>query len=230
MDSDSQSSPVREWYTRTARAAIDRRQGSHTNHSHGILSTPGSPARRQGTCGRERADRRTTPVLRIEMDAYLDIETTGLNPWADSITIVGICRDAPDGTRMLQLVGHDITLDSVESALEGVTTLHTYNGAQFDMRFLEAQLNLKLPATIVHRDLMYDCWRRNLYGGLKSVERQLGIARNIQGVSGREAVTLWWRYVENGDLDALERLLAYNREDVENLLTLRRLLDTCNTV
>lgn len=159
------------------------------------------------------------------MDAYLDIETTGLSPYGDQITVVGIYRDCRDSVRMRQLVGHEITRDSVEEALQGVTTLHTYNGVQFDMRFLEAQLGVTLPASARHRDLMHDCWKRHLYGGLKAVERALGIPRSVEGVTGREAVSLWWRYVENGDVDALERLLAYNREDVENLLKLRQLLD-----
>lgn len=159
------------------------------------------------------------------MEAYLDIETTGLSPSMDSITVVGIYRDCHEGAVMQQLVGHEINRDSVSAALAGVTTLHTYNGVQFDMRFIEIQLQFRLPAQVVHRDLMYDCWKRNLYGGLKSVERQLGIPRSVQGVSGREAVVLWWRWVDSGDLEALERLLAYNREDVENLVKLRALLD-----
>jgi uncharacterized protein YprB with RNaseH-like and TPR domain len=68
---------------------------------------------------------------------------------------------------------------------------------------------------------MYECWKHNLYGGLKSVERQLGIAREVQGVSGRMAVELWWRYVRYDDTNALRRLLDYNREDVLNLRRVR---------
>jgi uncharacterized protein YprB with RNaseH-like and TPR domain len=71
---------------------------------------------------------------------------------------------------------------------------------------------------------MYDCWKKNLYGGLKSVERQLGIPRVLTEVSGYEAVRLWWRYVDYFDLDALNTLLEYNREDVINLKTLKEKL------
>ena len=71
---------------------------------------------------------------------------------------------------------------------------------------------------------MYDCWRNNLYGGFKAVERQLGIARALTEVNGYQAVLLWWRYVESFDLDALNALLAYNKEDVVNLRILKERL------
>jgi uncharacterized protein YprB with RNaseH-like and TPR domain len=75
---------------------------------------------------------------------------------------------------------------------------------------------------------MYDCWRNNLYGGLKSVERQLGIERQLKGVDGREAVRLWWRYRNDYDDEALRTLLAYNSEDLLNLKVLRgRLTSFC---
>ena len=75
-----------------------------------------------------------------------------------------------------------------------------------------------------HYDLMYNCWKNNLYGGLKSVERQLGIARNLTDVNGYEAVKLWWKYMDSFDLDALSKLLEYNKEDVVNLKTLKESL------
>jgi uncharacterized protein YprB with RNaseH-like and TPR domain len=75
-----------------------------------------------------------------------------------------------------------------------------------------------------HRDLMYQCWRNNLYGGLKYVEKQLGIQRRLIEVNGYEAVMLWWRYINNYDEDALETLLEYNKEDVMNLMTLKEKL------
>jgi uncharacterized protein YprB with RNaseH-like and TPR domain len=71
---------------------------------------------------------------------------------------------------------------------------------------------------------MYDCWRHNLYGGLKAVERQLGIVRRLKDISGYEAVRLWWKYQNNYDRDALLTLLEYSREDVVNLKTLRETL------
>jgi hypothetical protein len=71
---------------------------------------------------------------------------------------------------------------------------------------------------------MYDCWRNNLFGGFKVVERQLGISRQLQGISGYDAVLLWWRYKNYADRDALDLLLQYNKEDVLNLRALRERL------
>ena len=71
---------------------------------------------------------------------------------------------------------------------------------------------------------MYDCWENNLYGGLKSVERQLGIRRGLTEINGYEAVRLWWSYVNDNDKDALATLLEYNKEDVINLKALKEML------
>ena len=151
------------------------------------------------------------------LEAYLDIETTGLSALFGAITVVGIYLCNDDDTRFIQLVGRDVTSYNILEALEGVDTLYTYNGRRFDLPFIRVQLGINLEETFYHRDLMYDCWRYNLRGGFKAVERQLGIERKLKEVDGREAVRLWWRYVEYFDLDALDKLLEYNREDVVNL-------------
>ena len=48
--------------------------------------------------------------------------------------------------------------------------------------------------------------------------------RKLVEVDGRVAVRLWWRYVDSFDLEALDMLLAYNREDVVNLKELKERL------
>ena len=68
---------------------------------------------------------------------------------------------------------------------------------------------------------MYDCWRCNLFGGFKSVEKKLGINRKLIELDGYEAVRLWWRYINYFDQNALKILLEYNKEDVINLKKLR---------
>jgi uncharacterized protein YprB with RNaseH-like and TPR domain len=71
---------------------------------------------------------------------------------------------------------------------------------------------------------MYDCWRKNLKGGLKAVEQKLGITRRLRDVDGHMAVQLWWAYANNNDEQALQILLEYNEEDVVNLHVLRQQL------
>lgn len=162
--------------------------------------------------------------MQHSIEAYLDIETTGLSPNYDGITVIGIHICDGDGTRFIQLVGKDITANSILEALQGVSIIYTYNGQSFDLPFIHVHLRINLAEIFKHHDLMYDCWRNNLYGGFKAVERQLGIERKLVEINGYEAVRLWWRYIESFDLDALNTLLEYNKEDVLNLKKLKEVL------
>jgi uncharacterized protein YprB with RNaseH-like and TPR domain len=160
-------------------------------------------------------------------EAYLDIETTGLSPHHCQITVVGVhlCRGKEN--RFVQLVGDDISAESLLEALQGVEAIYTYNGSRFDLPFIHHRLGVDLSEIFDHYDLMYDCWRNNLRGGFKAVERQLGIPRRLSDMNGYEAIRLWWRYVNDYDRRALAVLLEYNREDVINLKALREKLEGC---
>ena len=162
--------------------------------------------------------------MRQSIDAYLDIETTGLFVSCDDITVIGIYLYSSGNSRLIQLVGAEATGDNLLEALEGVSTIFTYNGSRFDLPFIYAYLGVDLTDLYQHHDLMYDCWRENLYGGFKAVEVKLGIPRQLKGIGGFEAIMLWWKYQNHNDQDALALLLEYNREDVINLKTLREKL------
>jgi len=158
-------------------------------------------------------------------DAYLDIETTGLSSLCDDITVVGIYLVNGAGSKLVQLVGEEVTRDNLLETLGSVNTIYTYNGSRFDLPFIYASLGTDLTNKYHHHDLMYDCWEKNLHGGLKGVERQLGIPRVLKDIGGLEAVMLWWRYRNYGDHDALNMLLEYNKEDVVNLKVLRERIE-----
>lgn len=158
------------------------------------------------------------------VDAYLDIETTGLSSLYADITVIGLYLVNGSDSRLVQLVGEEVNKDNVLETLRGVDTIFTYNGSRFDLPFIRASLDLDLTDRYYHHDLMYDCWSNNLYGGLKVVEQQLGIPRELKGIGGLEAVMLWWKYQNDGDQDALAMLLQYNKEDVVNLKALRERL------
>ncbi len=157
-------------------------------------------------------------------EAFIDIETTGLAFSGSEITVVGIYLCRGEQSEFIQFVGRDISADAIMDALAGVDMIYTYNGSRFDLPFINSQCGINLDRLFRHRDLMYDCWRQNLHGGLKGVEKQLGISRDIPDVDGREAVRLWWKYVDSFDLDALQKLCDYNKEDVVNLKVLRDML------
>ena len=160
-------------------------------------------------------------------DAYLDIETTGLSPFYHDITVIGIYRHNGKRGRFIQLYGKEITSENLKKALKDVTNIYTYNGSRFDLPFIESFLGISFEEDfeVDHCDLMYTCWQNHLRGGFKSVERQLGIDRETEGVNGFYAVQLWHQYIEDYDLDALNLLLRYNRDDVVNLKALREKLN-----
>jgi uncharacterized protein YprB with RNaseH-like and TPR domain len=157
-------------------------------------------------------------------EAYIDIETTGLTYSASEITVVGIYICRGEETEFIQFIGRDISADVILEALEGVEIIYTYNGARFDLPFIHSQCGINLAERFKHRDLMFDCWSKKLYGGLKGVEKQLGVTRKLPDMNGLEAVKLWWKYVDSFDLDALNKLCEYNKEDVVNLKILRDML------
>jgi hypothetical protein len=156
--------------------------------------------------------------------AYIDIETTGLDPDAGELTVVGIHFEQDGRERMVQLYEDTLTKDNLLAALEGTDILYSYNGAEFDLPFIAAKLGVDLASVFRHCDLMHHCWRRNLYGGQKKVEVKLGISRETTGMDGAHAVALWNDYRSNGSADALRTLLLYNAEDVKNLAHIRRKL------
>ncbi len=162
--------------------------------------------------------------MQYGLEAYLDIETTGLYSRYSEITVIGIYLINGIDTRFVQLVGEDITAESLLEALQGASIIYTYNGSRFDIPFIDSHLGINLASLFQHCDLMYDCWRNDLYGGLKAVERQCGIDRRLKDVNGREAIWLWWKYRNDYDQGALATLLEYNKEDVLNLKTLRERL------
>lgn len=146
-----------------------------------------------------------------ENACFFDIETTGLDRHADRVTTVSFHRG---GETTTLVAGRDLTRETLRYEFERSSLLVSFNGARFDVPFLETAFDCSIDTP--HLDLMYPCRRIGLDGGLKAIEREVGIDRADDDVDGREAVRLWRRY-ERGDEDALDRLVRYNRADARNL-------------
>ena len=146
-----------------------------------------------------------------ERVAYLDIETTGLGAEESIITVIGIY----DGKRSRVYVQGD-NLEQFVTDIEDFTLLVTYNGQQFDLPFLRRKLDI--PLSQAHIDLRYPLATLGYKGGLKKIEKLLGLERAglVSHLDGWCAVVLW-RYHERGETGALETLLHYNLEDVIHL-------------
>ena len=152
------------------------------------------------------------------MKAYLDIETT----FDNSISVVGIHIPGRD---MIQITGVQVTDVNIAFALEGVSTVVTFNGASFDLPFIRRITGLDVKDMVEHRDLLHICRKRGLRGGLKRVEVLLGISRESGITDGRLAPRLWQRWENDSDQEALRVLLQYNKEDCVNLEILESILD-----
>lgn len=147
----------------------------------------------------------------------MDIETS----YRKEITVLGVYRE---DTGIHQLIGSSITPKRILDMLQGIDIIYTYNGSRFDLPVIAKQTGVNLSDHFESHDLMYDCWERNLYGGLKWVERVLGIRRALSGMDGYQAMQLWERYFWFKDKEALQKLLKYNEEDIVNLTFLREKL------
>ena len=152
--------------------------------------------------------------------AFFDIETTGLKPEKHELTTVSIHRG---GETKTLIKGEDLTQEKMREELFQSSLLVSFNGKRFDQPFLEEKLGLNISTP--HIDLMYPCRRIDLTGGLKKIEKDLGIDREQEDVDGREAIRLWKQY-RNGNEQALQKLVEYNQYDARNLQALMEKIES----
>ena len=151
---------------------------------------------------------------------YLDIETTG-GPYGD-VTVVGLFADG----RMTSLIrGDTLTEARLCEEMSRYDLIVTFFGSGFDLPYLQAvfpRLRIDQP----HVDLCFAARQLELRGGLKQIERAVGIEREgaLQGMDGWDAVRMWTRWRHSRDTQALDLLLAYNQADCVNLQPLAGLL------
>ncbi len=150
-----------------------------------------------------------------ERCAFLDIETTGLDKHRNRLTVVGIF----DGKKSKVYI-NGINMDEFEKDIKKYSLIVTFNGKCFDLPFLQ-QKYPDIDFDMLHVDLRFLLRKLGYTGGLKRIEKDVGIVRgdDIKDVDGYEAVRLWHNY-ERGSRDALRTLVDYNIADIENLKAL----------
>lgn len=144
---------------------------------------------------------------------YLDIETSG---YYGDITVIG----GWDGTRFFSFVrGCNLDKQLLAETLAQYEMLVTFNGASFDLPVIERYFSGVIPDGMLHVDLRHVCARVGLRGGLKAIERQLGIGRDegVAMMGGDDAVMLWHQYRMTQEREFIDLLLAYNEADCRNL-------------
>jgi uncharacterized protein YprB with RNaseH-like and TPR domain len=144
--------------------------------------------------------------------AYLDIETEGRAYGDQPITVIGIF----DGVEYRPFVKGE-NLGEFANAISHFSVIVTFFGNGFDLPVIKSAFP-SLNLDQVHIDLCPLMRQIGYRGGLKAIESAIGIERSpeTKGLTGRDAVYLW-RNARSGSKEALDRLLAYNREDVVNL-------------
>lgn len=151
---------------------------------------------------------------------FLDIETAG-GPSGD-VTVVGLFGNG----RMLSLVrGDTLTEARLCEEVSHYDLIVTFFGSGFDLPYLQAMFP-RFRIDQPHLDLCFAAKQLGLRGGLKQIERLIGIEREgaLQGMDGWDAVRMWRRWRHSRDSEALELLLAYNEADCVNLQPLADLL------
>lgn len=144
--------------------------------------------------------------------AYVDIETTGLSKYTNEITLIGVY----DGKNPSIFISGENLNDAIDY-LKQFDIIVSFNGKTFDLPFIEHKFNYKFD-NVIHLDLRYLLKEMGLAGGLKLIEKAVGLTRDdeIANVDGFEAVRLWKSY-KMGNADSLRKLLKYNEEDIVNL-------------
>lgn len=148
--------------------------------------------------------------------SYFDIETTGLSIYEDEPTVV-VCHHKG---KLLTFINGDNLNDFIDILCE-IKLLVSFNGASFDVPFIQEYFNIPtLPCP--HIDLRWVCHHKGLTGGLKLIEKEVGVFRDasIGDIDGREAVFLWHKYKRYHISNALTKLIEYCQADVTALVQL----------
>ena len=164
-------------------------------------------------------------------DALLyDIETTGLNPKASQLYLLGVLLFHKENSEFIQYFAESVRdeeeiLEQFFQLCQTKKVLISFNGEGFDNRFIEAMAKSygKLPLHLYLKQL--DLFklirkRKKFYGlescSLKSCERFLGIYREDR-CNGGELISVYREYLQNKDSEKKNLLLLHNREDIQNL-------------
>lgn len=145
---------------------------------------------------------------------YLDIETSGIAEHA-YITVIGLF-DGQNTKIMIKDV--NLNMDYLRNHLKNYKMLVSFNGSVFDLPFI-LKRHPGLVPPIPHFDLRFHCNSTGMKGGLKEVERKLGIKRGrvVERLYSGDAIKLWKIFKATGDDYYLNLLVEYNEEDCINL-------------
>ena len=168
------------------------------------------------------------PLFRREETVVVDIETTGL---AQSLPVflIGVAYGARDCWEVRQYLARGFEeeaaiLRQVALEMQGRKACVSYNGKAFDEPFVKARFRFHGLSPLVftlHVDLLHTCRRRfgAMYPNCRlttMAEGLLGLVRH-HDVSGEEVPDLYYRFVRDGDEEAIAPVIEHNAADLKAL-------------
>src|SRR5205085_11428981 len=117
---------------------------------------------------------------------------------SDGITTIGLF----DGKTYTCLLAGD-NLENFRDVISHYSMIVTFFGTGFDLPVLQKRFRINFDQ--IHLDLSPMMKRIGLRGGLKKIEKELGIQRSPEtdGLNGYDAILLWREYRLRGDERAL---------------------------
>ena len=164
-------------------------------------------------------------------NVYIDTETTGLSGGSGTLAfllgVAAVDGDAIEVTQwlMTRFAAEAAALSAFAETLTDTDRLVSYNGKSYDLPLLLTRFRMQglQPAfeTLAHLDLLHPV--RRLFGKrwndcrLLSVEEQLLGFRRVDDLPGSEAPAAWFRYLREGQTEALIKVVEHNRQDILSL-------------
>ncbi len=116
--------------------------------------------------------------------------------------------------------GQNLTHENLRRAFQRHKLLITFNGLHYDIPAIEKEF----PGVFFQGRQILDLYilsrKLQLSASLKTLETTFGIERLDGNVKKGSAIRLWQRYEQHHDKEALNLLLAYNKQDTVNLYPL----------
>ncbi len=174
--------------------------------------------------------------------AVLDIETTGLMPFRDSIILSGLVVVSTSDIISYQFFAESPSdeaeiISRTSNILNAVDFVVTYNGRFFDVPFIKkraSRINIPIPE-IFNLDL-YTIMKH--YSALpellesmsqKSLEKYMGIlSSRSDNISGYESVQAYDQYLQKPSKRLEDMILLHNYDDIMQLYRLLDLLPQSN--
>lgn len=179
--------------------------------------------------------------------AVLDIETTGLRSFRDYVILIGIVfpeTDPSGGARMhaVQLFAESPEeesdlLHAADELLKPFEYVITFNGRRFDLPFLKTRakknhLTISDPYDLdLYQVIRHYSPLHSILPSLrqKSIEQYMGLAdTRSDEIDGGESVQMYFRYLDTGSGDLLDRILLHNHDDILQLSRLLPVLESCD--